>query len=443
MSPTLQSIEHEGPKYRRRVIALGCFLGLLSIANIGMCSYYSYISGACSSISALVSTTCKYDPSEDWQACFVQADNTVGKMASVFPTSMAFTGQQTLVYTWLAFAILFRSLNHYEWLLSTISFMLYAILGVVAYYSFNPFLPLPHQTAATVASLTAYIKPDMYDHLDNTGCDTAYHFNLAFLCLQYTSVFVVLLLLIIAFSAECIRRRYPLSSQLPPLRLTRFPVIIACIALSAYAVMVFAKASASITNINIVQDSPSNPEMFPFAQGSVDIATVFLIVATMSVIRGTTRQSTSAFRLASVASLLHVALVYPTVIGNLEIMNENKMWQMGGDVPENSAFILIMDDGCKKFWTLYFGSYYGDFTTGVVDVLPSDQQASDLCYDTWVSFVAQSVIFVIMHIQIIACLVVYKNNKGRPTDMGFDPQPPTAPNAEPLLAEGGAVVSRI
>lgn len=84
-------------------------------------------------------------------------------MVSSFPLSMGFLGGQTLVYTWLAFAILYRSLNHYEWLLSTIAFMCYAVLGVVAYYTFNPFLPYPHQTAATVATLTYYIKPDMYD----------------------------------------------------------------------------------------------------------------------------------------------------------------------------------------------------------------------------------------------------------------------------------------
>jgi len=271
------SIEHEGPRYRRRVLALGAFLGVVSIVNIAMCCYYSYIGGGCTSTNLSDTTnsdfpssvieylqngkglgihTCPFtefgdvnatgyfNPSATWEACMVNSNNPNGKMQSAFTTSMAFTGQQTLVYTWLAFAILYRSLCHYEWLLSTIAFMMYAILGVVGYYSFSPFLPYPHQTAATVASLTKYIKPDMYDdsfftytycsgaissstdqracsvfdsgqtvpttqnvQIPMDNCDKAYHYNVAFLIVQYISVFIVLCLLVIAFSAERIRRR--------------------------------------------------------------------------------------------------------------------------------------------------------------------------------------------------------------------------------------------
>ncbi|GMI08610.1 hypothetical protein TrRE_jg2381, partial [Triparma retinervis] len=273
------SIEHEGPKYRRRVLFLGSVLGIISVVNIAMCCFYSYVGGGCtntalsdktnvdlpdSAIIYLQSSqglgihTCPFtdigstnstgwrNPTATWQACMVNSNNPVGKMQSAFTTSMAFTGQQTLVYTWLAFAILYRSLCHYEWLLSTIAFMMYAVLGVVGYYSFSPFLPYPHQTAATVASLTEYIRPDMYDDsfftytycngdyvpASNTrscalgstvftavrevqmdDCGKAYQFNVAFLAVQYLSVGVVLCLLAIAFSAERIRRRYPLSDQ--------------------------------------------------------------------------------------------------------------------------------------------------------------------------------------------------------------------------------------
>jgi hypothetical protein len=460
------SIETEGPRYRRRVIGLGGFLGLLSIANIAMCSYYSYIGGACTSANTSAQyeqygiDTCKYDPEHDWQACFVESNNAGGKMVSSFATSMAFTGQQTLVYTWLAFAILFRSLCHYEWLLSTIAFMLYAVLGVVAYYSFNPFLPYPHQTAATVASLTAYIKPDMYANTGytftesdktqtfvlNDSCDTAYHFNLAFLCLQYASVFIVVLLLVIAFSAERIRRRYPLTVQFPPLLKTTVPCVISFLVLCAYAVMVISKADSSIVNLAIMNNSEVGAanNQFPFAQGSVDICTVMLIVATMSVIRGTTRGSTSAFRLAAGASIFHVALVYPIVFGNYEVMSFNGMFKRGDYLLESPD--SIFGTGCRGFWTTYYLSYYNDpasldivsISTGNF-VHPTKDQADSLCNDTWVAFFAQGVIFVLMHFQIIFCGMVYKSNKGRPSDI-YDPQPPTAPHQEPLLQNSTIVV---
>ncbi|GMH96993.1 hypothetical protein TL16_g13331, partial [Triparma laevis f. inornata] len=70
------------------------------------------------------------------------------------------------------------------------------------------------------------------------NCDSAYNFNLAFLVVQYMSVSVTVMLLFIAFSAERIRRRYPLVNQLPPLKGTFFPMTICVICLLAYAVMV-------------------------------------------------------------------------------------------------------------------------------------------------------------------------------------------------------------
>jgi len=518
------SIEQSGPKFRRRVLGLGAFLFLLSLLNIGFCSYYSYIGTACTNTAlsdgqqlpfsitnyiynvlpgplggatGLGIKTCAFtelnynyssfpmegpktidhgnytttqlpaSPTATWQACMVESNNAAGKMVSSFPTSMAFTGQQTLVYTWLAFAILYRSLCHYEWLLSTIAFMCYAVLGVVAYYSFNPYLPYPHQTAATVASLTYYIQPDMYDDsfltytpsygtkqtmapsdpvkimMDDDECQKAYHFNLAFLVIQYMSVAIVVMLLIIAFSAEAIRRRYPLTNQLPPLKGTFVPCAICVICLIGYAVMVFAKASASILSLDIMKAKDQPASVFPFAQGSVDIATIFLIVTTMSVIRGATRSSTSAFRLSAVTAVLHVALVYPSIIGNYEVTNYNDMWKMGEDPVDLNTVSLddphtaFFGSGCKGFWNTYFLSYYNtaaDVDAAAVQaddwVHPSNDQASDMCWYTWISFVAQSTIFVMMHFQIIACGMVYKSNKGRPTDV-FDPQPPTAPGADP------------
>ena len=209
------SIHEEGPKFRRRVLFLGAFLCCLTIVNVTMGSMYSNIGGACLSTATCKAgepcKMCEYDIGSDWQACMGMTNNPVtqqaGKMVSNFATSMAFMGQATLVYTWLGFVVLFRSLCHYEWLPSTIAFLLYAVVGVVAYYAFNPFLPLPHQTPPTVASMSVYIREDMYDQLDNTGCDTAYHFNLWFLIVQYTSVGVVVLLLIIAFKATLIWMR--------------------------------------------------------------------------------------------------------------------------------------------------------------------------------------------------------------------------------------------
>jgi hypothetical protein len=224
----------------------------------------------------------------------------------------------------------------------------------------------------------------------NDSCDKAYHWNLSFLVVQYASVAIVVLLLGIAFSAERIRRRYPLQNPFPPLTGTTVPCVISAVVLAAYAVMVVSKADASIVNLSIMKDNLAANNGFPFAQGSVDICTVMLIVATMcvassllapppltfslsypsssllrSVIRGTTRGSTSAFRLASVASILHIALVYPIVVGNYEVMDYNSMWTRGDYYgPDASGGLShIFGTGCRGFWATYYLSYYNDPST--------------------------------------------------------------------------------
>ncbi|GMH46206.1 hypothetical protein TrRE_jg2685 [Triparma retinervis] len=160
----------------------------------------------------------------------------------------------------------------------------------------------------------------------------------------------------------------------------------------------------------------------------------------MSVIRGTTRSSTSAFRLSAVTAILHVALVYPSIIGNLEVTLYNKMWTTGSGMADLSDYNAPLTQssffgtGCTGFWSTYYLSYYNDptdpsLTANVVAgswVHPSPSQVSSLCRDTWVSFVAQAAIFVLMHVQVVACGMVYRQNRGRQTDV-YDPQPPTAP----------------
>jgi len=110
---------------------------------------------------------------------------------------------------------------------------------------------------------------------------------------------------------------------LPPLKGYLPAVIISAVAFLLYAVTIIFKAMVSVTMLQQFQDpgqfSIDEAYMFPFMQGSIDVATIMLVVSGMSVIRGVSRQSTSAFRLAAVAALLHVLLVWPVIVGNLKV----------------------------------------------------------------------------------------------------------------------------
>jgi hypothetical protein len=64
----------------------------------------------------------------------------------------------------------------------------------------------------------------------------------------------------------------------------------------------------------------------PFRSNQLNLQTVLLIITVMSVLRGHFKQSISAFRLAAVTSLLSVIIMWPTLVGSMETMNENKLW---------------------------------------------------------------------------------------------------------------------
>ena len=130
-------------------------------------------------------------------------------------------------------------------------------------------------------------------------------------------------------------------------------------------------------------------------------------------------------------------------------MNLNKMWSYGDAIIEDDPPLLptnlfvgfIMGGhGCKHLFYTYYMSFY-DNNANIMQappvVVPNDDEAGSLCRDTWVMVVAQLCIFGLMHLQIIACSIVYKNNAGRPTDAVYENPNATAPPpqgySEPLL----------
>ena len=96
------------------------------------------------------------------------------------------------------------------------------------------------------------------------------------------------------------------------------------IAFVGFFVMLFGKNYAALIALECIQhiiDLETDDETeivpktyFPFSAGGLDIVTILFVVSAMAIIRGTTRQRVSAFRLAAAASFLHVVLSYPSVL---------------------------------------------------------------------------------------------------------------------------------
>ena len=82
--------------------------------------------------------------SSDWQSCILygEAPPSTG-YNSRFAISAAATGQQTVIFSMIATLTTYRSLHHPEWIVSTLSFVGYAIIGAFCFESFGPSIPFP------------------------------------------------------------------------------------------------------------------------------------------------------------------------------------------------------------------------------------------------------------------------------------------------------------
>ena len=122
----------------------------------------------------------------------------------------------------------------------------------------------------------------------------------------------------------------------------------------------------------------------------------------MAIIRGTTRQRVSAFRLAAAASFLHVVLSYPSVIGGWRFSILNNFW----------------NDQCSE--------YFED--NGMTWLAPGTTHSSQYCTAVRTSLIGQIITFSAMHGAIIASVRCYLKNRDHPLEL-FDPNPPTEARA--------------
>jgi hypothetical protein len=161
----------------------------------------------------------------------------------------------------------------------------------------------------------------------------------------------------------------------------------------------------------------------PFTQNMLDLQTVLLITTTMAVLRGTYKQSISAFRLASVASLLAAIVQWPVIVGNLETYQLNDLWWWS---PTHKC---------------------NDFFSGQAFLYPGENQSERLCRDSRSAMAGSILQFIAMNLNIIACSVVYFKNLERaslrfsqdvPTDFGAENGFPYDSINQPML-DGAAV----
>ena len=281
-------------------------------------------------------------------------------------------------------------------------------------------LDIPSQQEQLIAIANTTVSTGDVD------CSSAKTLNLSFLIVNYMFVGITLGVLLVLIKAEFTRRsdrhkyrqRYfmrgsPEGDFMVGVKMPHFLIAVAAV---GFVVFQCAKLHASLNALESTQDWPlidlhNQPGTYIKQQGFyaeikyglvfnmngwlptkkpyINIETILLIVTTMSVIRGGTRQSVSAFRMASVSSALYVITSWPVIVGNMENMAAAELW------PWQDR------DTCNAFFT------------GKPFMYPSSSQSKGLCVSTQLALFGSLVVFIAMNLNIFACLRVFVYNKNR------------------------------
>ena len=191
---------------------------------------------------------------------------------------------------------------------------------------------MPNQTNSTLLVLLlyggSYEKYNDFNGGDN-NCRPAFSYLWIYLSILVAIGVTVLITVIIGIYAENIRYKSKNKKHYDQLAFTTPPLALGSVAVILYLVIASAKASASgnalqaISDFNLTVDEAGEQGLgvwfpsiwFPFVQPALDIGTIVYICTFMSILRGYTIQSISAFRLAFISAFVFTVSGYPQIIG--------------------------------------------------------------------------------------------------------------------------------
>lgn len=258
-----------------------------------------------------------------------------------FLDGFSYLGIEIIIFSAIAHATLHRGLRHPSWLLSTCALMSWFLCAIFTYYTVAPILPVPNGINSTLLSYliysSSYTKFDNFNN-GNNHCHYALRVVWLYNILLLLVAFTVFVGIVIAIYAERIRYKSPNKPHYTHLKYTEAPVVFSVFAGLSYIFFIAAKITSSATELNAINnfDTPIsqngagiwyNQIWFPFAVPTLDITTIVGICCVMSVLRGFTIQSLSAFRMALLCAIVYAVSIYPGLVGAYQFYDYNHFYE--------------------------------------------------------------------------------------------------------------------
>lgn len=222
---------------------------------------------------------------------------------------------------------------------------MWTTFAMLTFYTVNPVLPVPNQTNSTFLIFMRYLKQSVFTSMNggDNNCETAYRWIWVFFAAALGIIILNFSALCIAIRAQFVRVRNASSRKIAaPLDHTTPAMVLCVLAAIFYLLMAGSKAASSITTLRAIQrfnvdleDTPTTyyagkpvsmwygEYFFPFQSVTLDFATLLFVTSFMSIIRGYTTHSKSAFRLSAVTAAAFALVGYPPIIGGINFYVHN------------------------------------------------------------------------------------------------------------------------
>lgn len=285
----------------------------------------------------IVGSATKYtDIETQWQSCFTQQiyvtstqDPSLRLPVGELLQSFSYLGYQTIIFSLVGHGALNRAIRHPSWFPSTIVFMVWTTVSILTYYMVEPVLPIPSETNPTLLLFMSYFNQKIFNNINdgNNACQSAYIFSWAFIAGMLIILLIQIATTFLAIIGEYFRYNDPRRVHPPPLTCTRPPVYVLVLLIAFYTLIIVSKIMASENALNAITSFNLTPQeafmkgyvqwfpqsFFPFQMGSLDINALMFVSVIMSITRGYSQQSASAYRLAGSMAFIYALTAFPSL----------------------------------------------------------------------------------------------------------------------------------
>jgi hypothetical protein len=426
--------------------ALAAIAVPFAIMELIFCCWYSLIWGHVNQYSI-----------DDWQyALLAPQPSGFDEHAAQNHTTMSFASYagKVFVFFLLSFKATLLGIKDPEFLPYSVFSSILVLIGMTVFRDATPVQPTPKDLTASLPSIWRFVSSDMYCNskfnmaeanedsiMSQEVCDKAYRFNFLFVLNNLVLVGIVLGLFCLSLWGLFTTKSKVWANPLK-LKGNVSVLILGTIVFVGYLLTLYAKELSAqsalqlLEDVNTVKKNINYLLIWPFSNSKMDPVSVTMLLTLGSIGIGTCKAHLQNFKLAAVASFIHIAISYPTMLATffgylkavrlipVPLPNPHPECPCPGPVINTPKYYnlwsmnqVLIKDGITMYPCTEYVMDSVDTTQYFIDNLTqepypyAEDVATGICTGVHYSFIGQSMIFIALHLIFIVCLFMTIKNQ--------------------------------